>query len=219
MSAAASLSDVCLRWGSRWPLAHLSFSIPAGDITLLTGANGAGKTTLLRLLSTALKPTRGTLHLMGQPAFPHPERVRPRVALMTHHSHLYDDLSAAENLQVVAQLTGTPPGNIPHLLDQVGLAADMHRPVRDYSAGMKRRLCLARVLLRQPELALLDEPFGQLDPAGVQLMEQVIRDLHRRGTTVVLSTHDLPRGLRLGQHHIHLQSGQAPRGVQPVEQA
>src|SRR5690606_10012853 len=148
-----------------------SFHIPAGRITLLTGPNGAGKTTLLRLLSTALTPTRGELRLFGQPAFPHPEPLRRRLALMTHHSHLYDDLSALENLQVVAQLTGRSTSAIPSLLERVGLGRDMHRPVRDYSAGMKRRLCLGRVLLREPELALLDEPFGQLDPAGVELME------------------------------------------------
>lgn len=203
----ATLRDVSLRFGRRWALARLSVSIPVGATTLLTGSNGAGKTTLLRVLATALRPTRGDLTLFGHPAYPHPEAVRARVGLLTHQSHLYEDLTPTENLTLLADLLGAPRGRIPVILSQVGLGDDAHRVVRQFSAGMKRRLCLGRLLLKEPELCLLDEPFGQLDPDGVVLMEESIRRLHERGATVVMSTHDIERGERIAQHHLHLRGG------------
>jgi heme exporter protein A len=207
MSVAASLEDVSLRWGRQWALARVSVELPRGGVTVLTGPNGAGKTTLLRVLGTALPPTFGVLRLFGEPATPPKDGQRRRLGLFTHKSYLYDDLSARENLVVVARLGGAPLARIPALLERVGLAAHADRQVRVFSAGMQRRLGLARLLLREPELALLDEPFGQLDPEGVALMEEVVRELAQAGVTVVLSTHDLERGERLGRYHLRLEDG------------
>lgn len=184
---------------------------------LLTGENGAGKTTLLRILATALRPSRGSLELFGMDAVTHQASLRGRLALMTHHHHLYEALSARENLELTVRLSGRGALTaIPGHLDEVGLAAVASLPVGTYSAGMKRRLGLAKLLLTAPELALLDEPFGQLDPGGVQLMEDVVRRLKARGATVVMSTHDIARGEALCDAHLRLAGGRQQGPVQPV---
>ncbi|MEZ4273490.1 MAG: heme ABC exporter ATP-binding protein CcmA [Myxococcota bacterium] len=203
----ARLREISVRFGRRWVLVRLELTFEAGKIFLLTGENGAGKTTLLRLLATAIKPTRGEYDLFGYPVRTHLETLRPRLALITHHNHLYDDLSPLENLDLMARLSRGVNQNLMAYLERVGLEEHAHRPVRHFSAGMKRRLCLARLLLKAPEVALLDEPFGQLDPQGVTLVEDCIHELHRRGTTLVLSTHDIARGLALADRHIKLKSG------------
>lgn len=218
MEAAASLNDVSLRFGRRWVLVRLNLDIPMGATTLVTGENGSGKTTLLRILATALKPTRGRLELLGQPAYPDPDTLRPRIGLVTHQTHLYEDLSALENLRLVARLSATSDREeilMAHL-ERVGLAAHSQRNVRQFSAGMKRRLCVARLLARAPELAFLDEPFGRLDPAGIALIENVILELRERGSTVVLSTHDLARGRRLGDFHLELANGRQAGPVREI---
>jgi heme exporter protein A len=212
-----TLGEVSQRFLGRWALTRLTLGVPEGVAVLLTGENGAGKTTLLRIMSTALKPTRGALTLFGRSAWPDPAEVRPRIGLMTHHHFLYEALSARENLALVRRLSGRGTEGLQEaLLERVGLSGFADVAVSTYSAGMKRRLVLARLLLGDPELVLLDEPFGQLDPAGVALMADVIGELRRRGATQVISTHDIERGEALCSHHIHLASGRAElRQVSP----
>jgi heme exporter protein A len=204
---AAVVRDVSLRFGRRWALVHVDLAFESGRTVLLTGENGAGKTTLLRVLATALRPTRGAVELFGQPLHGNLATLRRRVGLMTHQSHIYDDLSARENLELVASLCGCDRARIPPLLERVALGPHAERRVRHFSAGMKRRLALARLLLRDPELVLLDEPFGQLDPEGVELVASVIRELRARGTTMVISTHDIERGLALSDRRVALSAG------------
>jgi len=199
--------EVSVRFGRRWALVRLSAELKAAESILLTGENGAGKTTFLRVLSTALRPTRGKLELFGLDAWENLEQVRPRLGLLTHDNHLYFDMSALENLELVARLTGRSTEGLDDLLERVGLGPHKHRRARFFSAGMKRRLCFARLLLRNVEVALLDEPFGQLDPQGVVFVEDVIRELRKRGTTVVMSTHDVPRGKALCDRHLKLTQG------------
>jgi len=216
--AAVSVKDMSKRYGQRWALARLNVDIPAGRAVLLTGENGAGKTTLLRIIATAMRPTHGRLILFGQEAFSALETVRPRVGLITHQSYLYDDLSARENLQLAQRLTGEVNAEFrEHALESVGLRPHADRPVRTFSAGMKRRLCVARMLLRQPDIVLLDEPFGQLDPAGVTLMEHVIRTLRENGRTLVIATHDIDRGRTLCDRHLALHAGRIARPLEPID--
>lgn len=175
---------------------------------MLTGGNGAGKTTLLRVIATALRPTRGTVRLFGCDATPATlSDVRQNVGLATHQNHLYDDLTAEENLQFVARASGADASRIGDVLATVGLSAHAQRPVRGFSAGMKRRVGLARLLLRRPPLVLLDEPFGQLDSEGIALMERVISDFHQQGATLVIATHQHERGARLCDRRITLHQG------------
>lgn len=208
------LVGVGKRFAGHWAVAHVDLQIEAGTCLLLTGSNGAGKTTLLRLVATALRPTLGTVQLFGSASKTRDDGTRTRVSLLTHTSHLYDDLSARENLSLVRDLVPGRGMAVHDALGRVGLQDAADRAPRTFSAGMKRRLGLARVLVKNPELVLLDEPFGQLDPEGVGLMEGVIGEFKDRGATLIVSTHDIERGLRLADARLTMERGQ-PLG--PVE--
>jgi heme exporter protein A len=202
------LTDVSKRFGNRWVLARLSFDIEPGSAVLLTGDNGAGKTTLLKIISTLLKPTFGRVELFGAPIKGTSPDARARLGLMTHSTHLYDAQSGRENLRFAARMAGvSAAAEIDGVLDRVGLATHADRPVRGYSAGMKRRLMMARLLLKQPELVLLDEPWGQLDAGAIELMDDMIRNLRAAGATVVVATHDIERALPLCSVRVRLAHG------------
>lgn len=208
---ALALHDVSKRYGRRWAVARLTYALPPGRSLLLTGHNGSGKTTLLRLIATALSPTAGRVEVLGRDAVADREAVRRDVALLSHASFLYEDLTAHQNLMVLGRLLGVdaPEDVTDGLLNRVGLSRRTDTPVRGFSAGMRKRLAIARLLMKSPALALLDEPFGELDPAGIQDMEGVIAELKAGGTTVVLATHLIEQGLTLCEERLHLQDGRA----------
>jgi heme exporter protein A len=207
--AAIDIRDVSKRYGPRWALARLSYALPVGRSLLLTGHNGSGKTTLLRLIATASFPTAGQLHVLGKDSRVERDWIRPQVALLSHASFLYEDLTAAQNLVVLGRLMGLedPAKAASAVLDRVGLTARTDNPVRQFSAGMRKRVAIGRLLLKAPALALLDEPFGELDPAGIAQMEALIGELKARGTTLVLATHQIDQGLRLTEARLHLENG------------
>lgn len=207
---AARLQDISYRYAAGWVLLHVNVSLPVGGRALLVGDNGSGKTTLLRLLSTSLSPTHGQVHLFGQPAKADVRAVRQRLALMTHQHFFYEPLSAAQNLRLVAQLRRPEHTDRVHEhLAEVGLLRHADAPVGGFSAGMKRRLALARVLLLEPELILWDEPFGQLDQNGIELVERVLDRLQQRRVSWVMATHDIDRGRRHSTLEVRLAHGTA----------
>jgi heme exporter protein A len=188
---------VCKRYGARWALVRVSFQLPAGESAMLAGRNGSGKSTLLRVLATALRPDLGSARVAGLDVVAERDEVRRRVALLDHRSHVYDVLSALENLEIQARFLGDPAldrGRLLAVLEEVGLAERAADPVAAFSAGMRKRLALARVLLKAPEVALLDEPYGELDPPGFRLVDGVLDRLRRRGATVLMATHLVERG-------------------------
>ncbi len=207
--AAVELRDVSKRFGTQWALARVSYSLPMGESLLLTGPNGSGKTTLLRLIATAASPTAGELRVLGLDSRTQREDIRQRVGLLSHASFLYEDLSAHQNLTLMSRLLGLkdPKQRVASLLSEVGLPPHSPKPIRQFSAGMRKRLAIARLLLKAPELALLDEPFGALDPRGITQMETIIRELSQRGTTVILATHLVEQGKSLCKLRLHLHSG------------
>ena len=215
LPAAVEVIDLSKRYGRRWALARLSFSLRQGDSLLLTGHNGSGKTTLLRILGTAASPTAGTVRLLGHDVVREREEVRRHVALLSHASFLYEDLTAHQNLVILARLLGhpAPEREADALLERVRLSARSDHPVRHFSAGMRKRLAIARLLLKRPSLALLDEPFGELDPAGIQEMEAIIRELKQAGVTLVLATHLIEQGYTLCESRLHLQEGRSVRVI------
>lgn len=208
MTPTIRLKDVSKRIGSRWVLARVSLEVDSGSTVLLTGDNGAGKTTLLKVLATLWRPTYGSLELFGRPVRGPSAEVRARLGLMTHQTYLYDGQTGRENLRFAAGVAGDGlPARIDEALERVGLTVHADRAVRGYSAGMKRRLMMAQLLLKQPELVLLDEPWGQLDAGAISLMDEMIRTMHRQGATLVIATHDVERALPLCDTRLRLAQG------------
>jgi heme exporter protein A len=187
----------------------MTFTLPQGGALMLTGHNGSGKTTLLRMLATATFPTLGSMKVLGRETRDDRMGLRREVGLLSHVSYLYEDLTAAQNLSILSKLAelGSSAAEIDALLDRVGLGQRRDNPVRQFSAGMRKRLAIARLLLKRPRLALLDEPFGELDPKGILEMEALIRELVQKGSTLVLATHLIEQGLALTNQRLHLENG------------
>ena len=207
MGPAIEAERLARRYGRRWALADVSFRAAGGTVLIVVGPNGSGKSTLLRVLATAIRADAGVLSIGGFNVKTHREDVRRMTAILSHASYLYDALSARENLEVFAAHLGNGRELVMPLLERVGLGARADDAVSTFSAGMRKRLSFARVLLQQPTLALFDEPYGQLDPAGFLFVDDLVHELKGRGATVVMATHQLERGRRLGDAVLSLESG------------
>jgi heme exporter protein A len=204
---AVETTDLGRRFGRRWALAQLTLAVPAGARVMVTGRNGSGKSTLLRVLATASRVDHGSARVAGHDVRRERAQVRRRVALLGHHSYLYEAFSARDNLTAVARFLGSPAERVEALLERVGLASRAEDPVSVFSAGMRKRLSLARALLQEANVLLLDEPYGELDPAGFALLDRVLDEQRARGTTVLLATHLLEHGRELCDRAIALEEG------------
>jgi heme exporter protein A len=184
------------RFGRRWALAEVSLRLAPGEALLVAGRNGSGKSTLLRVLATALRPDRGTGAAFGFDLVRERDAVRRHSALLGHQAFTYETLTALENLQVAARFLGRGAGrgDLLPLLEEVGLADRADDVVSTFSAGMRKRLALARVLLQDARLVLLDEPYGTLDPPGFVFVDRLAEAVRQRGATLVMATHLLERG-------------------------
>jgi heme ABC exporter ATP-binding subunit CcmA len=186
MAAIATVQDVSKLFGRFVALRHVSAMLEAGRCYMLLGENGAGKSTLLRVLAGLLRPTLGNVQVLGQSA----AQARGRIGYMSHAAMLYDELTAQENLDYTARLyVGHACLNPDQALSMVGLDPNLTRPVGQYSQGMRQRTSLARVLVPQPELLLLDEPFSNMDRASAERMLALLATLRSAGQTIVLTTH------------------------------
>src|SRR5215813_8212601 len=176
-------------------LRGVSYRVAQGETVAVFGPNGAGKTTFLRLLATLLKPSRGTLRLFGQA--PHEPAVRRRLGFLGHESFLYPDLTPVENLTFYGRAYGLSQleEQISTALERIGLRDWGNMPVRTFSRGMEQRLALARALLHEPDLLLLDEPYTGLDSSGITTLQTTLARAKGQGKTVVLTTHDFALGL------------------------
>jgi len=183
--------------------------VEAGEAVALFGPNGAGKTTLLRLLATLLRPTRGDLRLFGRSVSDGGGCARRRIGFLSHQSFLYPDLTPTENLEFYARMfrVAASAARVRDLLEQVGLLGWAHRPVRTLSRGLEQRCALARALLHEPDLLLMDEPFTGLDVDAVNMLRDTLRQAHARGTTLMMTTHDLTQGFALCQRALILVRG------------
>lgn len=187
----------------------MSLRVEAGETLALLGPNGSGKTTLLKVIAGAIAPTVGTGLLFGRDMRRDRAAARAEVGLLSGDTYLYDDLSARENLRFIAVMMGRPAtdSSIAGALGRVGLDRHGDERVRGFSSGMKRRLSLARLLLQQPRLLLLDEPYNSLDAAGADLVDAIVRQAARDGCAALLATHDAERGLALAGRVAVLDAG------------
>ena len=188
--SAVALSNVTRVFGAVPALVRASLSVQSGECLLIRGPNGAGKTTLLRVIATAISPTYGSGSVFGQDLVEGRDAIRRRIELLGHRTRLYDDLSGRENLVFACELYGLDRNGVAPALERVGLTDVAEERVRRYSQGMRQRLALARLLVRAPDLLLLDEPYAALDDEARTLMDHVIEEAKADGRTVVLATHD-----------------------------
>jgi heme ABC exporter ATP-binding subunit CcmA len=207
------LDNVSRMFGRFPALRKVSFSFVAGRCYVLLGENGAGKSTLLRILAGLLEPSLGTARIFSESkgSAGKPEKIasqRARIGYMSHAPMLYDEFSAVENLQYFADLYRDRSCLTPQAaLLAVGLDPALTRPVGQYSQGMRQRTSLARVLLPQPELLLLDEPFSNMDAASARQMIDLVARLRAEGKTILLTTHQRELAEPIADYLLTLQAG------------
>lgn len=196
-------------YGDRQVLDDVSFKLEQGQCLALFGPNGAGKSTLLKLLSLLVRPTDGELLLGGVKVGDDQDALRRRIGVLSHQPFVYDALSARENLVFYGRLYGLarPAERADELLRQVGLELFAGDPVRTFSRGMVQRLAIARALLHEPDLLLLDEPYTGLDQSAVGMLNETVDRAKEAGTTIVLISHDFAEGLRAADRAAILHRG------------
>ncbi len=202
-------------------LRGIDLRIPAGQSIALLGSNGAGKTTLLRILSTLVTPSAGAVTINGVDLATQAHLIRPLLGVVSHKPLLYEAFTAEENLRFYADLyrLSAPQIRISALLAQVGLTKQQAQPVKTYSRGMQQRLAVARALLHDPKILLLDEPFTGLDQQAAQLLETILLAAKQTGKTILISSHQLDRTERLADRAVLLKKGRivADTAVADVE--
>ena len=191
--SAVEVERLARHYGEREALSDVSLSLASGQTLVVFGPNGAGKTTLLRVLATLLRPHAGSVRVLGS-ALPHDGwAVRGRIGLLGHEPLLYRELTARENLRFHARLHGVAEARVEELLAAVRIDDRADEPLRMLSRGMVQRVAVARTVLHDPELLLLDEPRSNLDPAAVELVDPLIGPGAQR--TRVICSHDPSGGL------------------------
>ena len=187
-NTAISVTDLSKKYGDQVAVSHATFEVPLGTICGFVGPNGSGKTTTMRMLLGLITPTGGTGEILGE-SIKHPEKYLPRVGAMIEGPAFYPALSGKENLNVLATLGGFSTDRVQGLLEQVGLGDRGKSKFKTYSLGMKQRLGIAAALLPNPKLLMLDEPTNGLDPAGIQEVRALLRQLADNGATIFVSSH------------------------------
>jgi len=211
MSAAplVSLNGIGVSFGRTAALREVSLDLGEG-VTGLFGPNASGKTTLLRVLAGLLRPTSGTVSVLGRPLSAKDEAQRGRIGYVGHSSGLYGRLSVVENLELFARLYGVR-GRVPELLERLGLNKRATTPAVDLSAGFRRRAAVARALLHEPDLLLLDEPYANLDDEASELVSLAIMDWRAPGRCAVVATHGAKKVKRYADAGVVLQHGRVIR--------
>ena len=222
-------------FGRKMALRGLDLRVAPGESLVLFGPNGAGKTTLIRILSSLSRPTSGAVYIGGLDLKTHADGIRSHLGVVSHAPLLYDSLTAEENLRFFGRLYGVIDldARVTLLLEQVGLAARRKDLVRTFSRGMTQRLSIARALLHDPEILLLDEPDTGLDPQAAEMLHRLLAELsgrtsgprldapvvasvlpgaslgyaHSAARTIVTVTHNLERGLALADRVVILANG------------
>jgi lipooligosaccharide transport system ATP-binding protein len=203
MAITLEVNELRKRYGDREVVAGISFALNKGECFGLLGPNGAGKTTTLRCCLGLTAPDSGSITMVGEPVPLRARVARLRVGIVPQFDNLDPDFSCAENLLVFGRYFGlddaTIRARIPHLLELAGLANKAKANIRELSGGMKRRLTLARALINDPDLLVLDEPTTGLDPQARRLIWDRLQELLAQGKTILLTTHFMDEAERLCQ--------------------
>jgi len=207
-TSAISVDGARFSYGEREVLKGISFEVAPGEVLGFLGPNGAGKSTTIRMLTGQLRPSAGSVKLFGRDVGRERSEVMGRVGVSFEEKNLYPSMSGEENLRFFARLYGVPHPDVRALLAQVGLEARARDMVAGYSKGMRQRLMIARALVHDPDVLLLDEPTDGLDPVSAQSVRDVIRARVDAGNAVLLTTHDMHEADELSHRVAFINEGE-----------
>lgn len=191
MPPSIDIQNLVIRYGKFVAVDQLNIAVQPGEIFGLLGPNGAGKTTTFLCLTRQVPISSGAIKLLGLDLKTQFDAIKPRFGYVPDTENHFDEFTAAQNLQLFADLYSLPHDRIDICLEQVELIRAKQLPVRAFSKGMKKKLLIARELLHEPELLLLDEPTANLDVHSTELIRKLILDLAKKGTTVLITTHNM----------------------------
>ncbi len=198
-SPDVAVKAVGLRKSFGWleALRGVSFELKKGEFLAVFGPNGAGKTTLLKILSTLTRPTAGSAWVAGYDATKGDAELRKEIGVISHASSIYGDLTAFENMVFYARMYGVrdPETRAVEVVDEVGLKARLHDRAATFSRGMLQRLTIARAVIHNPSVLFLDEPYTGLDQHAAKSLTEQLAFLHTEKRALILTTHDIDRGL------------------------
>ena len=205
---AIDVSDISYSYGDTLAVDAVSFKVAPGEIFGLLGPNGAGKSTTVKILTGQLRPSQGSIHILGMDGTVDTSHIQARIGVCFEEKNLYSAMTGVENLKFFASLFGIKPLDPMPLLERVDLAARGGDKVADYSKGMRQRLMMARALVNQPDVLFLDEPTDGLDPVSARTIQGIIREEAARGAAVLLTTHDMYEADTLSDRVAFINQGQ-----------
>jgi heme exporter protein A len=199
-------------YGRRRAVDGVDLSLQPGNCLALFGPNGAGKTTLLRVVAGLLRPTKGVVHVEGK-SVRDDAGVRRHIGLISHQSMLYGALTARENVEFAAKLYGVadPRAAATRALERMRILDRRDTPVRSLSRGLQQRVSIARAIVHEPSVVLLDEPYTGLDAAGGAALTEMLRTLRAARAALILVTHNLDEGLAIASHAAVMLAGKIAR--------
>jgi heme exporter protein A len=206
---AIEIHGLTKQYSYRPVLAGVDLCVKPGEFLVLFGPNGAGKSTLIRILCTLMKPSGGTAKVAGYNIADDPDGVRARIGLIGHSTYLYEDLTAIENMRFYLRMHGVDAveRRIAEAVQLTGLERSRSNRVRTFSTGMKKRLCIARIVAHPPPILFLDEPYSGLDEEGIRMLNRFLLSLKTEGCTVFMVTHHREQGLATGDRTLYLDGG------------
>ena len=208
-SWAIEAQGVIKLFGEHYALRGIDLKLSKGEHLVIFGPNGAGKTTLVKILSTLVKPSSGSVWLDGIDIHDKPTQIRRKISVVSHQTFLYDDLTVYENLKFYGNMYDVPDleKQIHKVISWVQLESRLYDRVGTLSRGLQQRATIARAILHNPSILFLDEPEVGLDPHASTMIRDVLGSIDSDSRTVVMTTHNLERGLELGDNVIILDRG------------
>ncbi len=206
---AIKIQGLTKSFSNKLALRGIDLEVRQGESVVIFGPNGAGKTTLIKVLATIMNPSSGTVLVDGLNVKNNAEEIRCRIGVATHQTFLYSNLTAYENLEFYSRMYDVPKRKerIHEVLAVLGMTSCLYDRVGTLSQGMQQRLAIARVLLHKPTIVLLDEPEAGLDQQAISMLWKALESEGERKRTIILTTHNLERGLELGDRLLILNKG------------
>ena len=199
MSAILCLEGIYKRFGYQNILEDINFSIESGEFVVILGNNGVGKSTLLRIISSLMRPTNGKIFFKGEEQREILMLWLKKMGYISEETRLYSDLNSIENLRLYGTFYEAKNLNlkINDILEEIDLIHVAKMPIRNFSSGMKKRLMIGRLMLYEPEILLLDEPYTGLDVKSKKWFREFLEKFHKKGGTVLMVTHQFEQGMEI----------------------